>query len=530
MSRAKLLSVSLERFKSYGTVTEFELKPLTVVVGRNNSGKSTVIQALLLLKQSLKQPNSSVPLHLEGLVDALSLRELTTNWPTELTATTGPRIRLKWSAAVDVQRFLRDAKNPQREELSKHTGIQFTESQRSASVITTLDLSFGEVSGQPTLGAFHLASAPSEFSSHGVDVWGSRDANQEWIFDWSFGEERLVRSTKLEVGVDKFVPYAAIDRRNVGPRDRQRAFHNAFLLLFSEPLEDLTRALESMTYLRSIREAPPSVYRPGSGSSDEIGVSGEEAAKLLHARKTDCVHYPRPLKVEASAAHVPTQIEQRPLLDAVNDVLTELGVAGTVRIDDIRDVGFRLLFGNATLQHVGRGLTYLLPIIEYGLITDPLRWKKSDARTIDEYLAALDHFTLAAIEEPEAHLHPKVQSRLAHWLVALAMSGRRLIVETHSDHFVRRLRGIAARAAPGSALEQWIKDNVAIYMVEQGDDGMSTAKRATLTNVGRIDAWPSDFMDEATDEERAIADAALDKTPEPSTPSAFTVEHMGDEP
>jgi len=79
MSRAKLLSVSLERFKSYGTVTEFELKPLTVVVGRNNSGKSTVIQALLLLQQTLKQTRSDVALHLEGAVDAINLRELTTH-------------------------------------------------------------------------------------------------------------------------------------------------------------------------------------------------------------------------------------------------------------------------------------------------------------------------------------------------------------------------------------------------------------------------------------------------------------------
>ena len=39
------------------------------------------------------------------------------------------------------------------------------------------------------------------------------------------------------------------------------------------------------------------------------------------------------------------------------------------------------------------------------------------------YLAACESPTQIAIEEPETHLHPKVQTRLANWLVSLAMSG-----------------------------------------------------------------------------------------------------------
>lgn len=520
MSRAKLLSVSLERFKSYGTLTEFELKPLTVVVGRNNSGKSTVIQALLLLQQTLKQTRSDVALHLEGAVDAINLRELTTHWPDQLSDNVGPTITLRWSTMAGQRAWPG--------EISDKLGLTFP---RNKPQTTELRLQFGERSDTPVLTRFELHSENRQPRRNGPSVIGTRNDDGSFGLEMKgFHPEFDAELDQLRLDVRRFVPFLELDSRRLAPRAKQRSLFNAYELLFAQPLEDLVQLLESMTYLRSIREAPPSLYRPAAGKADDLGVSGEHAAKLLHARQSDLVHYPRPVKVDNTTAHAPTTIEERPLVEAVNDILAELGVTGSVRIDDIRNVGFRLLFGNATLQHVGRGLTYLLPIIEYGLITDPLRWKKSDARTIDEYLAALDHFTLAAIEEPEAHLHPKVQSRLAHWLVALAMSGRRLIVETHSDHFVRRLRGIAARAAPGSALEQWIKDNVAIYMVEQGDDGMSTAKRATLTNVGRIDAWPSDFMDEATDEERAIADAALDKTPEPSAPSAFTVEHMGDEP
>ncbi len=75
MSHGRLVSVAVERFKSYRAHTRLDLKPLTVLVGRNNSGKSTMMQALLLLKQTLETPRADVSLSLVGAVEALNLRE-----------------------------------------------------------------------------------------------------------------------------------------------------------------------------------------------------------------------------------------------------------------------------------------------------------------------------------------------------------------------------------------------------------------------------------------------------------------------
>ena len=60
MGRAELKRLTVERFKSYRDPTVLELAPLTVLLGRNNSGKSSLIQALLLLKQTLAYPRSDV--------------------------------------------------------------------------------------------------------------------------------------------------------------------------------------------------------------------------------------------------------------------------------------------------------------------------------------------------------------------------------------------------------------------------------------------------------------------------------------
>jgi predicted ATPase len=264
---------------------------------------------------------------------------------------------------------------------------------------------------------------------------------------------------------------------------------------------------------------------------EEIGVSGEYAAQLLHARREEIIHYLSPLGVDHERLEMPSLVRARPLVEALNDVMESLGVAARLRLEDVKDVGFRLLFGEASLQHVGRGLSYLLPVIELGLITDPLRFKSPTADvSLEEYGRACSRVAHCALEEPEAHLHPKVQSRLAHWLVALALCQRQLIVESHSDHLVRRLRGLAARATLGSDMERWLLKNIRLLHVEQAN-GESVLTPMELTAEGGLESWPADFMDEATNEERMIYDVSLDKTDEVSVTDRVDVEHdVGDEP
>ncbi len=58
----KFDSLSLNGFKVYGEEQTLSFSPITILLGENNSGKSTIIQSLLLLKQSLENPKKSVPL------------------------------------------------------------------------------------------------------------------------------------------------------------------------------------------------------------------------------------------------------------------------------------------------------------------------------------------------------------------------------------------------------------------------------------------------------------------------------------
>ncbi len=528
VANARLLSLTLERFKSYSEATTIDFSALTVILGRNNSGKSSILQALLLLKQTLALPRPEVPLHLEGFVDALNLREITYGRPPPGPDVPGPRLGIRWSSSIDMNAAWEAEGRPDCETIARNTGSDWFATATWVSprdIVVELGLDYAEQAGQTVLKEVTLACcADAAAEEPAVRFVFARQATGEYVC--SFWDEV---ASKLQVEMDHFLPYLLLERRNVGPRDRQRSWYHAFRLLFAQPLDDIKALLSGFAYLGSMRTLPPTLYRAATVPPNDLGVSGEYAAQMLQARQTDHVHYPLPLQVDANEIQIPDEVRARSLPEAVNDVLGALGVGASLEIDE-RDVGFRLLFGKASLQHVGRGISYLLPVVELGLLADPLRFKPDLGDVpLRDYWHACPDYTHCALEEPESHLHPKIQTRLAHWFVALAMARRQLLVETHSDHLVRRLRGLAARAKPGSEQEAWLLNHVRVVQVEQ-EDGRSILKPMTLTPQGGLENWPADFMDEATDEERSIYDASLDKSAEPP-PEAPAVEHdPGEEP
>jgi AAA ATPase domain len=61
-----ITSIGVEGFKSLRDPQEIKIAPLTVLAGVNSSGKSSVVQPLLLLKQTLEAPYDPGPLLLDG--------------------------------------------------------------------------------------------------------------------------------------------------------------------------------------------------------------------------------------------------------------------------------------------------------------------------------------------------------------------------------------------------------------------------------------------------------------------------------
>jgi predicted ATPase len=511
---SKLLSMTLERFKSFGEKTDIKFAPLTIILGPNNSGKSSLIQSLMLLKQTLNEPRPEVPLHLDGLVSALNIRELTTGWPAagEDHSVPGPNFTVCISSEINIAKVMEEMRFPDMANFRHHTGISWALhsvlQEKKWTRKTTINIKVEEDAGAIRFLSIGLNSTDLNGERLGPKVDFKPNDKGEWNV---FFRGKL--AVKLQVALDHFIPYLTINRSQLGPRDGQRALFNAFVMIYAQPLEELKKILASFQYLGATRMLPPVLYRSANVSPQDIGASGELAAQLLHRRRADVVHYLEPLRINSGQVEMPDTVLERPLVTAVNDILGSLSIQTPLKVEDVQEIGFRLLFGQASLTHVGRGLTYLLPLVELGLISDPMRFIPIEGNlTRAEYISRCSTTSHIAVEEPEAHLHPKVQSLLAHWLVTLALSGQRLIIETHSDHLVRRLRGLVARAGSGSRLEEWLLRNVIVLEVEQ-NDGCSKLTETRLTAEGGLsEHWPAGFMDQASDEDTAIFYAGLAKT------------------
>jgi len=142
---------------------------------------------------------------------------------------------------------------------------------------------------------------------------------------------------------------------------------------------------------------------------------------------------------------------------------------------DIDLVSFQYSYGLSNPRratNVGFGITYTMPIIVAVLASTP--------------------GTLILLENPEAHLHPKGQSKMGELLAIAASCGVQVVVETHSDHILNGIR----LAVHGGKLDP--KDVQLHYFERKEKDGQAVTEVVSprINRNGRIDQWPDGFFDE----------------------------------
>jgi predicted ATPase len=112
---------------------------------------------------------------------------------------------------------------------------------------------------------------------------------------------------------------------------------------------------------------------------------------------------------------------------------------------------------------------------------------------------------LVLLEQPELHLHPAPQQILGDFLVGIAETGRQLLIETHSEYLINRLRLLIAE-------DQY--DNVAnlvqIWYARRAD-GRTEFSSLQPNRFGSLPEWPAGFFDQAPRDAEALLRAAASK-------------------
>jgi predicted ATPase len=111
---------------------------------------------------------------------------------------------------------------------------------------------------------------------------------------------------------------------------------------------------------------------------------------------------------------------------------------------------------------------------------------------------------LIAIEQPELHVHPALQTELADLFIQSAKErGNRFLIETHSEHLILRVMKRIRQTFEGKLPEgkpPITPDDVCILYVEPGEDG-SIVREMPLNERGElIKGWPGGFFEEALNE------------------------------
>jgi predicted ATPase len=112
---------------------------------------------------------------------------------------------------------------------------------------------------------------------------------------------------------------------------------------------------------------------------------------------------------------------------------------------------------------------------------------------------------LVVIEQPELHLHPRIQARLGDLFISAIANpiGNHIILETHSEHLILRLLRRIRETADGELAEGvgalYPEDMSVVYI--SGGEGVAVAQQLRIDSTGEfVDRWPNGFFDERAQE------------------------------
>ncbi len=388
-----------QNFKSWQDTGALQLAPLTGLFGANSSGKTSILQVLLMLKQTVEQPSDwNKPLYFgdEGsLVNLGNFNDVIHKHKLDLSLDIS--VLWKSSTVADINKYIRFY-NLNVETLLPSQGDR----DRSGEISFSTNIFRGAVNN------FHYETDLYRLNVEQPDLFRC------------YG----LRTARTEI------------------RDIFSRFEEAFENLFSQIL-----------YLGPLREHPRPRYTWGGDHPKGIGQEGRKAVSALLSGRIRHLSIDKQILSWLQRLDLIDSYDLRPISDTNQDyefLVKKYKGGPEVRLTD-----------------VGFGVSQVLPVL------------------ILCYYAP--EGSILILEQPEAHLHPKVQSELADVLIDVVKNRNvQIILESHSAHLLHRLQRRIAE-------EDISADQTAFYFC-QINDGTSEIERLDVDEYGNIRNWPQNFF------------------------------------
>lgn len=498
-----LRHLAVENFKCFGDRQVAPLGPITLLYGPNSGGKSSLIKALLLLKQTFEGYVSGSPCLVPRgrLVDLGSFKsmlhrhdvekELTISVkydPTDLRG--GPRCLLPRSPqtkAIDISYRANASSTGDKHEVAELSRVLYELNEPQSLRLQMKNAGkgpeeedkfefdspwFSEKNDRQTdteVGLLQrlLDSWPtSEFSPF---FEGASDSS--WPSDWRVSGELLQKLYAMPTDWSPLpVQFAHFQDKSEGSREGA-TLANGLTNFLMRIAREFRTVLQSISYLGPLRSRLERYYQQSGVVKNSVGNNGEDLASVAYANRKGLIkkvnHWferfdiPYLFEVRAAGNDITGQLISLALID----------LASGLRINTA-DVGF--------------GIGQLLPIIVEGVLTQN--------NTI-------------VVEQPEIHLHPRLQAHVADLIIQTAAlsspkfksdrnttPGKQWIVETHSETLILRVQ---RRIREGLVRP----DDVSVLYLQPDGEGGTEIFHLEMDRDGEfIDEWPGGFFEESYDE------------------------------
>jgi predicted ATPase len=435
---------------------------LTILSGTNSSGKSSFIQLLLLLKQTLEVDSAQRPLDLDGNL------------------------------------------------FKVHKYSNILKKQNEANKLK-IEFLFNKSELQSYKDYHEIRFYDAAYDNYDLKITSEFDIKHDKVFVNYFevkfianGAEKFIQfknnESSFEINTDLAVfseklYFGGYEIRKINflsfiPSDCEIESEDGNITKEVPNLDGVKAILKDffagINYIGPLRRGPLDSYSI-SNSKKSVGVEGENVADTLYELSKSSIPY---FKVEEKDEVVDYVQTQGLFLDAVKYWLCDRFKLCSDIYSDKEAESYIIKVKNlegieSTIKHVGFGISQVLPIIVEGL-----------------RISAKD--TLI-IEQPEIHLHPKIQSALSDFFISLIKQEKKVIIETHSDHLITRLRRRIAED-----VENKLEKTILLTFVEVGSNDV-LFRNIGIDDLGNLDFFPEDFIERPDAELKAILKAQMKK-------------------
>ncbi|MFN7040919.1 MAG: AAA family ATPase [Acidovorax temperans] len=402
--------LKLTNFKRFPSQPINMSSKITLLLGPNSSGKSSVIKALLGLKQTASPSNENEVFSAQGEYVDLGVYK---DYVSDHDIKKKLKIALKIRESLDPfgRRIERDL------QIEFCFGHDFATEQARLLEIFVRDQSKDEETlislvKKQTRDSFLLKISESLGSQLLNDIFDSKDHEKRasLLAVWTNGVSVLAG--------DRY--QFTLEHTKVRTDKAKDYFRNIPVSLLTRLVSSVLRGLDrDFFYTGPLRRSPSRSYGR-TAHLLSVGPAGEHTPSVLANLKS------------RAAKERSKERPQSKRLDQLNKWVEAIfpgchieskAVEELVKLEIVRSDG-----GREVISDVGFGISQVLPILVQA--------------------AVMPADTTLLIEQPELHLHPSAQTKFAEVIADASNSGRRFLIETHSEHFVR---GLQLAVSNGSA-------------------------------------------------------------------------------